>query len=91
MSVHITALYNRRFTDELAKRARHVTSTDFMESFVKENERVNGPKHSNVTFRTLDATKLDCPPDSFDFVIGLWLLQFLSENEVTEFLSKILR
>ena len=68
-----------------------MTSTDFMESFVQQNQNTNGPAYSNITFATLDATKLDYPPNSFDFIIGLWLLQFLSDTEIREFLDKIVR
>ena len=61
-----------------------------MEKFVKENEATNGPAHPNVTFRTLDATKVDYPAGSFDLVFSNWLLMYLSDTEVDCFIRKVL-
>lgn len=80
----------RRLTKDLASHAKHVTATDLMEKFVKENEATNGPAHPNVTFRTLDATKVDYAPGSFDLVFSNWLLMYLSDTEVERFLRKVL-
>ena len=74
-----------RLSGELAKKANTVIATDFMETFVKENEETNGPKYSNITFRTLDATKLDYPPNTFDIIFSNWLLHYLDNNEVEKF------
>ena len=43
---------------------------------------MNGPYFSNITFRTLDATKLDYPPNSFDCIFFIWLLAYLTDDEV---------
>ena len=52
---------------------------------------MNGPLHSNVTFRTLDATKLDYPPNSFDLIFFSWLLAYLSDEEVRQCAGTLLR
>ena len=62
-----------------------------MEKFVKENEHINGAVHSNMSFRTLDATQLDYPADSFDLVFSNWLLMYLSDSEVDIFIQRVLK
>ena len=57
---------------------------------MQENEATNGPAHPNVTFRTLDATKVDYPTGSFDLVFSNWLLMYLSDTEIERFLRKVL-
>ena len=81
----------RRLTGELAKRVKHLTATDFLETYVRENEMTNGPKYSNVNFRVLDATQLDYPPNSFDFVFSYWLLMYLGDLEMRTFAQNILK
>ena len=81
----------RRLTGELAKRVKHLTATDFLEAYVRENEMTNGPKYSNVNFRVLDATQLDYPPNSFDFVFSYWLLMYLGDLEMRTFAQNILK
>lgn len=71
--------------------AKHVISTDFTEKFVKENERVNGPNCPNVTFETCDATKLNYLSNSFDCIFFSWLLAYLSNEEIQECASNLLR
>ena len=68
-----------------------MVSTDMMESFVEENRSVNGPKYSNMTFRALDATKMDFPPNSFDFVTYVWLMLYLNDTEVADFVSNLMK
>ncbi len=80
-----------RFTGELAKRCKHVTSTDFMSDFVKENRRANGSKYDNITFNTLDATKMDYPPNSFDMIFFAFLLVYFTDEEIETFGQKVIR
>ena len=40
-----------RFTGDLAARAGHVTAIDFIEEYIKKNEKLNGSKYSNIDFR----------------------------------------
>ena len=71
-----------RFTGELAKTASWVTAVEFMPTFIKENEVVNGSKYSNITFMCADVTTLEFPPESFDFVFSNWLMMYLTDAEV---------
>lgn len=50
----------RRFTTELASRAKHVTAIDFMENYISKNIEANGHL-SNVSFMTADVTELELP------------------------------
>ena len=76
---------------ELARQAKHVVCTDMMESFVKENERLHSSQYSNMSFRTLDATKIDYPPNSFDMITYVWLMLYLNDKEVKHFVLDLLR
>lgn len=76
---------------EYAKRAKHVTSTDMMESFVSENKKTNGPLYSNMSFQSLDATKIDFPQNSFDTVIFVWLLLYLNDMEMENLVNSMLK
>ena len=60
-------------------------ATDFVEAFVTENKEINGSKYFNMTFRTLDAAKLDYPPNTFDLIFSNWLLMYLSDNETAKY------
>ena len=71
-----------RFTGELAKTAAHVTAVEFMPTFIKENEVINGAKYPNITFVCADATTLDFPAGSFDFVFTNWLMMYFTDAEV---------
>ena len=63
--------FNRRFTGDIAKDARHVTAVDFMQSFTDKNKEVNGAKFNNIDFVCADVTKLEQPH-------GRYLLVFLN-------------
>ncbi|XP_019739480.1 phosphoethanolamine methyltransferase isoform X3 [Hippocampus comes] len=78
-----------RYTSHLLKRADHVTAVDFMENFVEKNRQSNG-HHKNVTFLQADVTKLDFPPNSFDFIFSNWLLMYLGDEELHLLLKKML-
>ncbi|CAH1270345.1 Hypp4316 [Branchiostoma lanceolatum] len=78
-----------RYTAPLAQKAKHVTAVDFMESFIRKNEEVNG-HHGNVRFMQADVTKLEMPPKSFDIVFSNWLMMYLSDAEVQALVEKVL-
>ena len=88
--VIIFTLFFRRQSGELAKRVKELVATDFVEAFVKENEETNGPKYSNITFRTLDASKLDYPPNTFDMIYWCWMLGYLNDSDLFKFAEKTL-
>lgn len=69
----------------MAKVAKSVIATDFIESFVKENEELHGKDYPNMTFRTLDAAKLDYPPESLDFIFSNWLLMYLNNVDTAQY------
>ena len=38
-----------------------------------------------MSFRTLDATRLDYPPNSFDVIFSNWLLMYLNNEDTAQF------
>ena len=62
-----------------------------MESFVRENEKVHGPHYPNMTFQALDATKMDFPTNSFDVVTYVWLMLYLNDKEVQQFVLDLMK
>ena len=83
-------LFFRRQSGDLAKRVKELVATDFVEAFVKENEESNGPKYSNITFRTLDASKLDYPPNTFDMIYSNWLMTFFNDRDFLKYPENVL-
>ncbi|XP_077989735.1 uncharacterized protein LOC144444192 [Glandiceps talaboti] len=75
-----------RFTGILAEKAEHVTAVDFMESFVEKNKETNG-HHKNIDFLQADVTQLQLKENSFDIVFTNWLLMYLTDNEVRNFVK----
>ena len=88
--VIIFTLFFRRQSGELAKRVKELVATDFVEAFVKENEETNGPKYSNITFRTLDASKLDYPPNTFDMIYSNWLMVYFNDPDFLKYPENVL-
>lgn len=78
-----------RFTGSLAKAAKHVISTDFRESYSRQNQETNG-HHSNITFLTADVTKMDFGILSQDLVFVNWLLQCLADVELESVFQRVL-
>ncbi|KAM6953426.1 phosphoethanolamine methyltransferase [Aplochiton taeniatus] len=78
-----------RFTSHLLAQADHVTAVDFMESFIEKNRKDNG-HHGNATFLQADVTKLEFPPNSFDVIFSNWLMMYLSDEELTSLVQKML-
>lgn len=58
---HVTSVifffFFRRFTRELAVKAKSVVAVDFMEKFIEKN-RENNAEFSNIDFKCADVTKL---------------------------------
>jgi phosphoethanolamine N-methyltransferase len=79
-----------RFTTCLAQTARHVFSTDFIESFIAKNRERN-EKLGNVTFQVGDAVHLKLDEQSVDLVFTNWLMMYLQDEEVIAFLTNALR
>lgn len=79
-----------RFTTSLAQTARHVLSTDFIDSFIAKNRERN-EKFGNVSFQVGDAVNLKLEEESVDMVFTNWLMMYLQDEEVIQFLSNALR
>ncbi|XP_071531397.1 uncharacterized protein [Panulirus ornatus] len=78
-----------RFTSKLAPAAGHLTTVDFMQEYIDENQRLN--QHlKNVTFVCKDVTKLDFPAGSFDLVFSNWLFMYLSDSETFQVFQRII-
>lgn len=78
-----------RFTSQIATQSSHVTTVDFMESFIQKNRDLN-KDHNNIEFITADVTKLEMEKGSFDVIFSNWLLMYLSDEEVRQLAMKML-
>ncbi|KAG7282042.1 hypothetical protein CRUP_020147 [Coryphaenoides rupestris] len=78
-----------RYTSHLLASADHVTAVDFMESFIEKNRQENG-HHSNAAFLQADVTKLEFSANSFDVIFSNWLLMYLSDQELSRLVEKML-
>jgi ubiquinone/menaquinone biosynthesis C-methylase UbiE len=79
-----------RFTTNFAKKAKHVISADFIESFIEQN-KVRNASFDNITYQVNDALGLEVEPKSVDLMFSNWLLMYLNDNEVIEFLLKSIK
>ncbi|XP_063045662.1 phosphoethanolamine methyltransferase [Engraulis encrasicolus] len=78
-----------RYTCHLIGKAHHVTAVDFMEKFVEKNRETN--QHlGNADFLQADVTKLNFPPKSFDLIFSNWLMMYLSDEELSGLVEKML-
>lgn len=59
-----------------------MTAIDFIEEYIKKNEKLNGSKYSNIDFRCGDATQIQFNAGEFDVVFSNWLLMYLTDEEV---------
>nr|6WLF_A Chain A, Phosphoethanolamine N-methyltransferase 1 [Bursaphelenchus xylophilus]6WLF_B Chain B, Phosphoethanolamine N-methyltransferase 1 [Bursaphelenchus xylophilus] len=76
-----------RFTTTFAQRAKHVVSSDFIDSFIEKNKERNAA-FENITYQVSDALGLQVDPQSTDLVFTNWLLMYLNEQECVRFLMK---
>ncbi|KJH50371.1 methyltransferase domain protein [Dictyocaulus viviparus] len=79
-----------RFTTVLANTARWVHSTDFIESFIAKNQERNAHL-GNISYQIGDAVNLQMNERSVDLVFTNWLMMYLSDHEVIEFLFNAMR
>ncbi|WKX97370.1 hypothetical protein Q1695_013208 [Nippostrongylus brasiliensis] len=79
-----------RFTTVLAETARWVLSTDFIESFIAKNQERNAHM-GNISYQIGDAVHLEMDEKSVDMVFTNWLMMYLSDREVIEFLFNAMR
>jgi len=78
-----------RFTPTLAQHAKHVLATDFMKPFIDKNRELHAHL-GNVDFVCANAARLDLEPENCDFVFTNWLLMYLTDVEVLDFLTTVL-
>ncbi|XP_028816602.1 phosphoethanolamine methyltransferase isoform X2 [Denticeps clupeoides] len=78
-----------RYTCHLIQKAHHVTAVDFMEKFVEKN-RADNSHHNNADFIQADVTLLDFDKNSFDLIFSNWLMMYLSNEELSSLVTKIL-
>ncbi|CAD5210137.1 unnamed protein product [Bursaphelenchus okinawaensis] len=76
-----------RFTTVFAQRAKHVVSSDFIDSFIEKNKERNA-SFDNITYQVSDALGLEVEDQSTDLVFTNWLLMYLNEQECVQFLMK---
>ncbi|KHJ94304.1 hypothetical protein OESDEN_05765 [Oesophagostomum dentatum] len=83
-------IFQKRFTTVLAETARWVHSTDFIESFIAKNQERNAHL-GNISYQIGDAVHLQMDEKSVDLVFTNWLMMYLSDREVIEFLFNAMR
>ena len=78
-----------RFTGDLAQRASAVLAVDFVEKFLKENERRFASVYPHIDYLCRDVTKLCLDEASYDFVFSNWLMMYLDDEEVRKLANKL--
>merc|ERR1719229_1082030 len=79
-----------RFTGYLAERATAVLAVDFVDKFLKENEKRYADTYPHIDYLCRDVTKLSLKEGSYDFVFSNWLMMYLDDEEVEKLAEKIL-
>ncbi|CAI5455269.1 unnamed protein product [Caenorhabditis angaria] len=79
-----------QFTSVIVNSARSVISTDFIESFIEKNRERNS-HFKNIEYQIGDPVELKLGKESMDFVFTNWLLMYLTDAEVVEFVSNVIR
>ncbi len=77
-----------RFTMRFAEKASSVTAVDFCRGFQEKNQE-NSRRFGNVQCYCSDVLVWDYPFEEFDFVFSNWLMMYMDDSEVSQFLSKI--
>jgi len=77
-----------RFTGDLAQRASAVLAVDFMDSFLKENQKRFSSVYPHIDYLCRDVTKLCLDEASYDFVFSNWLMMYLNDEEVEKLANK---
>jgi len=77
-----------RFTSYFAKYASHVTAVDFIEKFIKENQRRN-KNHKNITYICSDVMDLSFNNHEYDFIFLNWILMYLEDKDLDILLNRL--
>jgi ubiquinone/menaquinone biosynthesis C-methylase UbiE len=76
-----------RFTTKFAKKAGKVYAVDLLEHALNKNKKRN-KNFNNIEYICSDALDIFLPENSCDIIFSSWLLMYLSENEIDQFLKK---
>lgn len=78
-----------RLTPVMQHLGKKVIAIDFQEEYIRKNERMHRKlKRPDDEFVYGDATILNYPPSSVDFVLWNWLLMYLSHQESLSFVTR---
>jgi len=81
-----------RLTGLLTQLCKQIIAVDFIEEYITRNRQNHQrPERPGDDFICADATKLEFPANSFDFIVWNWLLMYLSEEEMKKFVVRCCR
>jgi len=81
-----------RLTGMLSTMSNRIVAVDFIQEYIERNkESHRRDERPNDQFICADATKLQFPADSFDFILWNWLLMYLSDEEMKSFVTRCCR
>lgn len=80
-----------RLTPFLMGRCKKITAVDFIDEYIKQNQEAHATRGDSDEFLCADATKLSFPDESIDFLFWNWLLMYLSDEEIEEFILRSAR
>lgn len=78
-----------RYTGILGETAGRVVAVDFMQKFCDKNKE-NHIHMNNVEVLCADVVELRQPDHSFDIIFSNWLFMYLSDDELSQVLKRIL-
>ncbi|XP_060081825.1 uncharacterized protein LOC132561111 [Ylistrum balloti] len=78
-----------RFTTHLAQKARHVTAVDFVDKFIKKNQKSNSCL-DNIDYVVDDVMNLKMSPNSADLIFTNWFFMYLDNESTRCLLAKLL-
>jgi len=70
-----------RYTSHFAEKSNHVTTVDFIDKFVEQNQETNA-RFNNISFLCSDVLELDFEAGSFDFIFMNWLMMYLDDQQI---------
>lgn len=79
-----------RYTEVFCKKAKKVVAVDFMESFIEKNRKTNRDC-ANLELICDDVMNLKFADNSFDYIFSNWLYMYLTDDNITSLMSRMLR
>jgi len=77
-----------RFTSYFAKYGSHVTAVDFIEKFIKKNQRRN-KNHKNITYICSDVMDISLKNSEYDIIFLNWILMYLKDKDLVILLNRL--